>query len=214
MITISEEILLLLLDYDSGVMNGRIASHSSANALSGGILMDLALENRIDTDPEELFMIDPAPVGEPALDDALARIAVSDESRTIDYWVDTFAADSDRARRQLVERLISRGILFRGAYDRLWVMGTRKYVQEDGRPLRDVRQRIAGILLSGELPDPRDVMIISLADACHLWQGLIEEDSQETLAPRISQVAGMDFIGQAVVRTIRKHENATEAIIN
>ena len=78
MITISEEILLLLLDYDSGVMNGRIANHCSANALSGGILMDLALENRIDTDPDELYMIDSAPVGEPALDDALARIAVDD----------------------------------------------------------------------------------------------------------------------------------------
>ena len=214
MITISEEILLLLLDYDSGVMNGRIANHSSANALSGGILMDLALENRIDTDPEELFMIDPAPVGEPALDDALARIAVEDAGRTIDYWVDLLASDSDRAREQLVDRLISRGILFRGAYDRLWVMGARKYVQEDGQPLRDVRQRIAGILLSGELPEPRDVMIISLADACDLWQGLIEEDNHETLAPRINQVAGMDFVGQAVVRSIRKNENVAEAAIN
>ena len=55
-----------------------------------------------------------------------------------DYWVDLLASDSDRAREQLVDRLISRGILFRGAYDRLWVMGARKYVQEDGQPLRDV----------------------------------------------------------------------------
>ena len=212
MITISEEILLLLLDYDSGVTNGSIAPHSGANAVSGGILMDLALEGRIDTDPDTLFMIDPEPVGEPALDNALSQIAVDNRHRTIDYWVDTFAADSERAQTQLVDRLISRGILFRGPYDRLWVMGTRNYVQEDGLPLRDVRRRIAGVLLSGELPDSRDVMIISLADACRLWRGLIDEDSQDALAPRIGQIARMDFIGQAVVRSIREHEDSEESV--
>ncbi len=210
MITISEEILLLLLDYDSGAMNGRIAPHSSANAVSGGVLMDLALENRIDTDPETLFMIGREPTGEPVLDEALSRIWDDKFIRTIDYWVEALATNSDSTKERLIERLISRGILYRGAYDRLWVMGARHCVQEDGQRLRDVRQRIAGVLLSGEVPEPRDIMIISLADACHLWRGLIEEESLATLAPRIRQVARMDCIGQAVVRSVQRHEETAE----
>ncbi len=36
--------------------------------------MDLALENRIDTDTERLFPIDPKPVGDDLLDPTLADI--------------------------------------------------------------------------------------------------------------------------------------------
>ena len=52
MITIGEEMLLLMLDYDTGWYNTRLPPHSRRNAISGALLMDLALENRIDTDPQ------------------------------------------------------------------------------------------------------------------------------------------------------------------
>ena len=59
------------------------------------------------------------------------------------------------------------------------------------------------MLLSGEVPDPRDIMIVSLADACALWPGLREESARIRLAPRIAQIVRMDLIGQAVGRAIR-----------
>ncbi len=37
--------------------------------------MDLALENRIDTDLEQLILVDSTPVGDDLLDPTLARIA-------------------------------------------------------------------------------------------------------------------------------------------
>ena len=46
MITIGEETLLLMLDYDTGRYNIRLPQHSRRNAISGALLMDLALENR------------------------------------------------------------------------------------------------------------------------------------------------------------------------
>ena len=41
--------------------------------------MDLALENRIDTDLEKLILIDATPVGDNLLDETLADIAAGDE---------------------------------------------------------------------------------------------------------------------------------------
>ena len=61
----------------------------------------------------------------------------------------------------LVDRLVARGIVIRGRDGMLLVMGTRHYCDESGRPLRDARQRLAGELLSDEVPDPRDIMIVS-----------------------------------------------------
>lgn len=55
-----------------------------------------------------------------------------------------------------------------------------------------------------EIPTPRDVMIMSLADACDLWPTLIHEP--EVLArfqPRIKHFARMDLIGQAVTQAIQ-----------
>ena len=106
---------------------------------------------------------------------------------------------------QVTDQLVEHGILVRGQYDRIWIMGTHRYRTEDGQPLRDVRQRIAGALMNDEIPTLRDVMIMSLADACDLWPSLIHEP--ETLAryaPRVKQIARMDLIGQVVTQAIHE----------
>lgn len=203
MITVSEEILLLMLDYDTGMLSPKLSIRSLRSAISGALLMDLALNNRIDTDLHHLFVVNPTPLREPVLDPILARIAADSERRPISHWLDAVAEDYEALLEQVTDQLAARGILVRGKYDRIWIMGTHRYRTEDGQPLRDVRQRIAGVLMNDEIPTPRDVMIMSLADACDLWPSLIHDS--ETLAryaPRIKQIARMDLIGQAVTQAI------------
>ena len=203
MITVSEEILLLMLDYDTGRLSPKLPIRSLRSAISGALLMDLALNNWIDTDLHHLFVVNPTPLQEPVLDPILARIAADRERRPISHWLDAVAEDYEHLLEQVTDQLVARGILARGKYDLIWIMGTRRYLTEDGQPLRDVRQRIAGVLMNDEIPTSRDVMIMSLADACDLRPSLIHEP--ETLAryePRIKQVATMDLIGQAVTQAI------------
>ena len=202
MITVCEEVFLLLLDYDTGRPSRSVTERSLRTALGGALLMDLALANRIDTDLEGLFVVNPEPLQEPVLDPALARIVDDGERRPIDHWIARFAADHDSFRQLLAERLAGRGILLRGRNGLLLVVGTHRYRDDDGQPLRDVRQRLAGVLLSDELPDPRDIMIVSLAEACALWPGLLEESTRLRLSPKIAQIARMDLIGQAVTKAI------------
>ena len=63
--------------------------------------------------------------------------------------------------------------------------------------------------LSELIPDPRDIAIICLADACALWPGLIVERELARLKPRIAQVARLDLIGRSVAHTIRELQDAT-----
>ena len=155
--------------------------------------MDLALNDRIDTDTRELFVVNPEPLGEPVLDRALALIAKENGNCSTDKWVHTFGSDRDDVLQQLTDRLVERRIAIRDRYDRLLIMGGAG---------RDVRRRIAGTLMSSEIPDPRDIMIISLADTCDLWRGLMNDSSHARLAPKIGQIANMDLIGQAVARAM------------
>ena len=54
----AEEIVLLLLNDDDGKF-AQVPAWSLNCALAGGVLMDLALENRIDSDLEKLVGVDP-----------------------------------------------------------------------------------------------------------------------------------------------------------
>ena len=79
----------------------------------------------------------------------------------------------------------------------------------EGSPLREVKRRIMDVLLSDTIPDPRDVVIICLADACALWRSVIDERELADAKPRIEQIVKMDLIGQSVTRTIRELQDAT-----
>lgn len=211
MITVCEEVFLLMLDYDTGRPSVRLPDRCLHSGLGGALLMDLALADRVDTDLDGLFVVDPTPLGEPVPDRALARIHAAGTYRPIDHWVGVFADDYQAIRAMVVERLAVRKIVMRGRDGMLLVMGTRRCSDDSGRPLRDVRQRLAGELLRDEVPDPRDIMIVSLAEACSLWPSLLDAHTHARLAPKIAQIAKMDLIGQAVTRAIRRQQEARTA---
>ena len=101
MLTISEEILLLMLDDETGWLSVALPGHRIRAAISGAVLMDLALADRIDTDLEHLFLVNPEPAGEPALDHALERIRGDEERRPVDHWVDVFTRDHEAVRARI-----------------------------------------------------------------------------------------------------------------
>lgn len=195
MLTIAEEIILLALDDETGKLSTRLPVHSLRNAVSGALLMDLAFENRIDTDLRRLIVVDAAPLGEPVLDDVLARIANEEEERETGYWVGLFAANYEALRARFLDRLAARGILSQREGRLSWLIGVRRYPTVDDRPQRDVKQRIMDTLVSEVIPDPRDIAIICLADACALWRTMIDERDLADVRPRIEQVVKMDLIG-------------------
>ena len=195
-----EEILLLLLRDEDGKFVA-VPGIALDNALAGGVLMDLALENRIDTDLERLILVDPTPVGDSLLDPTLAAIA-GGEQRDALYWVGQTALRAAEIRRQALSRLVERGILEHDEGRFLWVFRSRRYPIIDGRAEREVKLRILGVLLSDDIPDPRDIVIIGLADACGLLPELLPKGEYDKARARIDQVRKLDLIGQATSRAI------------
>ena len=108
-----EEILLLVLDTDNGEIRHTLPLHSRAVAFAGAVLMDLALEDRIDTDLEQLIALRPGrSLGNDLLDPILAEIARSGENpRDTASWITDLAQRSDEIREKALARLIERGIM-------------------------------------------------------------------------------------------------------
>ena len=137
MLRFVEEITLLLLHDDDGRF-ARVPSWSLSYALAGGVLMDLAMENRIDTDLEHLILVDATPTGDSLLDPTLAEIAAG-ETHDARYWVEQTAERSDAIQEEVLSRLIALGILERQEDRFLWVFRSRRYPMVDGQAEREVK---------------------------------------------------------------------------
>ena len=114
MLRLAEELLFFALRDDHGGTVS-VSDRSLRCALAGSVLMDLALEDRIDSDPERLVVVDATPVGDDLLDPSLALIAAERGTRDAEYWVERLAAlEIARGLSEgVVARLIERGVLER-----------------------------------------------------------------------------------------------------
>ena len=197
----AEEIMLLLL-HDANGKFVRVPGWQLGYALAGGVLMDLALEGRIDTDRWKLFVTNSAPLDDPLLDPTLAAIVASPERNAPRHWVEAVSKGAAAIRQGALDRLVARGILERRRDALLWVFGSRRYPLVDGAAEREVKLRVLDVLLGDDIPDPRDVVIICLAHACGLFPLLLDKAQLAQAFPRIEQVRKLDLIGQAVTAAV------------
>ena len=208
MLRIAEEILLLVLDDAQGDVASAVPPHSLNIVLAGATLMALALENRVDTDLRSLTSVNPAPVGDALLDPALAEVAGEARTHSIAYWLERIATRGDEIRDQALAQLVERGILESDDpglvfYSRE-VSRSRRYPPADDTATEEVRVRIMRLLFSEDIPDPRDIVIVSLAASCDLFKSILSRDELETVKERIDLISGMDLVGQSVARAVRQ----------
>lgn len=198
---LAEQIVLLLADADSGQL-ARVPDWALRCALAGAVLMDLATANRIDTDPEQLFLVEASPVGDDLLDPTLAEIAQAPEARDTRYWVRCTAEKAHRILARVLERLVERGILHRREGRVFGMFPSQRYPTANPAADRDVKRRIMAVLFSNDIPDPRDAAVVGLADTAGLLRGLLSRRELDRAASRIVQVRKLDLVGRVVSRAV------------
>ena len=213
MLTFYEEIMVLLLHDENGTFLP-VSEHTLNRALTGAVLMDLAFANRIDTDPEQLMVIDSTPTGDALLDRTLARIAGEQAAADSRAWIETLSADeasADQAatiRAIALAKLVERGVLERREEKFLWVFRSRRYPTIDGKVEQEAKKRIADVLFTEEIPDPRDVALICLVDSCNILQTIFSRREIDRVGSRIDQLRKMDLIGREMAGAIADIERA------
>ncbi|MCY3657636.1 MAG: GPP34 family phosphoprotein [Caldilineaceae bacterium] len=215
MLRFAEEILVLVLDEGRGNLTASLPPRSLNLALAGAVLMDLALEDRIDTDLERLVLVDSTPFGDDILDPALAEIASEGQSRDTGYWLGRIAEWGDRIRRAALARLIERGILRSEAQGILSlvpaVSRSRRYPTADGRQVEEARLRTMRVLFGDDIPDPRDIALITLADACGVFHTILSSEEREQVQDRVDLLKNLDLIGRTMSLAIEGLEVSDES---
>ena len=85
----------------------------------------------------------------------------------------------------------------------MWVLHERRHPMIDNKSVQEGKLRIMEVLFSDEIPDARDIVITSLADACGIFGGILSGRELAGAAQRIAQVSKMDLIGREISKAVR-----------
>jgi golgi phosphoprotein 3 len=175
-------------------------------SMAGAVLMDLALTNKIDTDLDKLIVVDSNPTGIEFLDKYLKMIStgINETNDNTKYWLTEFSNYGDEILNAALDMLVQKNILKLEEKKILWVFGTRRYPIVDDRQEKEVKRRIIDLLMSDEIPSPKDVVLVCLIDTCSLFPSILSDKEVEHLKPRIQKIKKLDLIGQAVTQVLEK----------
>lgn len=208
-LTLADEIVVLVLDDNTGAIAPACAGVANI-AIAGGILMELALLGRIDTDLASLFIVDPKPVGDALLDQALRKIAAEPQKRSSAWWIDRLGLHGGDLAGKVLARLVEAGILRAEDRQFLWVFSRRAYPQNSGREERDAKARLASIIFDDVVPNPRDTLLLSLADSAGVLDQMFSPMQMRKASRRIAEVVALEEISRSV-RAVASHHRATLA---
>lgn len=207
MLTFAEEIVLLALDEKEGVIT-ELPNQALHAALAGAVLMELSLLNRVDADAKQMQVVDTTPTDAPVLDASLKDLQGRHPDHSVTYWLNRLAGHAHEIRRLALEGLVRKGILREETRRFLWVFPDRRYPLLQDREITEVRARLRQALLGEDIPDARDIVLISLLNACRLIPRILSDKEMPRAQARIAQLARLDLIGQALARSIREIEFA------
>ncbi len=196
-LTLADEIVVLMLNDTDGEIKQNLAPIGRV-AVAGGVLMELALQGRIDTDLTSLFIVDAAATGDKLLDSILQEIGAASERNSSAWWIHELSTRHPDLVGHVLGRLVAAGILREEERHFLRVFARRAYPTVTGIAEREAKARLMSVLFNDAVPDPRDTLLLGLAKSTGTLSAILTEDELYRVAPRVAEVAALEEIGRSV----------------
>ena len=196
-LNIPEELVLLALD-ESGEVHHKYKGPKSDIVIASAILMDLSLKHRIDTDQYNVIPDKLDALNDPILDVIIDEIRNYGSVRPIKEWISELSLMGQFFRDEIIKSLLDKGILKVEEEKILWMFSKRKYPLVEDKEVKEVKARIRELVFSNEIPDPQDIVIVSILKHADMLDILFTSIELEDFANRINQISKMDMIGLAI----------------
>ncbi|MFC8226734.1 GPP34 family phosphoprotein [Streptomyces sp. NPDC057287] len=209
-VTLGEEIMLLSLDDESGAAKDREAA---GWAVAGGIVLELVLAGRLTVGGGRLVVADRTPTGVGLLDERLGLIdAWAAKKSSAPKVTDWLTRDHGKAVGATIDSLRARGLVSEEQHKVLGLFPVRRYPEADGVPERELRERLASVVLRGADPDERTAGLIALIHAAKLHRLAFPEARAREVTPRMEKIADGQWAGDDVRTAIRTMQAAMVAV--
>lgn len=201
MLTMLEEVVLLAVDESTGGL-ASTREFGTAYALVGAVFFDLALAGKIDTDTETIHILDRSPTGDAALDRALKAMAENPRISTVRQWIEEMFQRRQDLEGHALRSLIGQGILRHEKSKLLWFIDVERFPVVNNRPQRHVKLRLSEAILGDTIPDTRDIMLVSIAEACGLLGFVLSQAQLAARRQRVQTLCGLETISRKVTAAI------------
>ena len=205
-VRIAEELILLMLDETTGYLE-MVPGWDFSCVMAGAVIADLALANRIDTDLESLFVVDPTPMEDVLLDPVLEQIIAASAKHDARYWIEKTAGRSDDIVATTLARLVKRGIL---SHDIGGFWSLSRTVSRLGTyPINSTevrmraKDRILDVVLNENIPNPVDAILIALMHSCGGFKRLLDEEDYTEKLNWIRTVTKLELVGRMVADAVK-----------
>jgi len=202
MLTLLEEVVLLAVDEKTGELTSARECWRE-EALAAAVLFDLALAGKIDTDTEEISFVDRKPTGNDLLDQVLAEIAAQPELSTVRQWIEELGRRREDLEGSALRSLTERGILRHEKTRRLWIIDVERFPLVEAGEQKFVKRRLERAVLTDDIPATRDIMLVSLVDACGLLGHVFSDGALALRKQRIQTLCHLETISRKVAEAIR-----------
>ncbi len=204
-----EEIMLLALrDKEGTVHSGTMYNF----AIGGAILAELLMAKRIDVEAVKkrkyARVLNPTPLGDPLVDECLAKLLASKRRAQLQTWVSKFA-NTKNLKHRVAEQLAKRRILRIDEDKILGIFTGKIYPEIDPRPERELIERLRQSIFGdgGEIA-PRTVVLLSLANSADLLKTIFDRKRLKSRKARIEKVVNGDLTGKATREAIQAMQAA------
>ncbi len=201
MLTMLEEVVLLAVDERTGNLRSA-REFGTAYALVGALFFDLALARKIDTDTETIHITDTKPTGNAMLDRVLLDMAGRPNLTTVRDWIEDIFQRRQDLEGEALASLIGQGILRHEKSKLLWIIDVERFPMVNDQHQQFVKDRLQRAILRDEIPDTRDIMLVSIAGPCGLLNYVLPEDQLHARQQRIRALSNLETISRKVIDAI------------
>ncbi|MEV8001933.1 GPP34 family phosphoprotein [Streptomyces sp. CACIS-1.16CA] len=209
-VSLGEEIMLLSLDDETGAAKGESAARWGVAA---GMLLELVMAGRVTVKGGRVEVFDPTPTGDALLDGRLGRLTrwvhETSSSRKVVAWL---TRDHAKGSQDVVDSLVARGLVTEEKHRALGVFPVRRYPEADGTVERELRARLAAVVLGGAEPDARTSALVALVHATGMHRQAFPDLPKKQVAPRMAEIAEGHWVGVSVGEAIRDLQAAISAV--
>jgi hypothetical protein len=129
-------------------------------------------------------------------------MAARPDLKTVREWIEQIFHQRDDLEGEALASLIAQGILRHENSKRLWIIDVERFPLIDNQPQQDVRVRLANAIVTDEIPETRDIMLVSIAEPCGLLGYVLNESALSRRRLRIQMLCNLETISRTVTDAI------------
>jgi len=161
-----DKFLLLALDDEKGKFNS--GPFTLTYGLSGAIFLELSLKECISVVDKKVVVNNFKRIDDTFLNKYLDLIKNSNRERSLKYWIQKLGNKERDIKKEILNKLISKGILAKREQKFLWVFNNDKFPTVNSKPENTLRKRLYEIVEFHKKPTLEELMLVSLINTCNM----------------------------------------------